>query len=312
MDVLAIDGKNYVKSSVIARDLGYTTDYVGQLCRSGKVDARLFGRTWYVEKKSIGGHKSTRYRSTNAVTKKALHVHVASQEEDQSAVTKVQKSKFYSYSTQKPVARYTPDQSDLIPTVGSLHKTKGNLTVALAEATSVAIRSQSEKYNFTNPKLAAIHFKGKLQVTNFEDVSEPETANDTKFKDTGFHVHPKEVNNFKRPHVHKMAKNKVSSVDIIENSFITNDTPQTHEHSVPTHPIERTQVVVVDVASTKVWTLCVLFLALLISGCIALFLMALELRIDASKDSVAMNYEMDILEAVTFISEFDWELNFLR
>ncbi|KKT75025.1 MAG: hypothetical protein UW71_C0009G0015, partial [Parcubacteria group bacterium GW2011_GWB1_44_7] len=36
---------------------GYTQDYVGQLCRSEKVDARRIGRTWYVCEKSILEHK---------------------------------------------------------------------------------------------------------------------------------------------------------------------------------------------------------------------------------------------------------------
>ena len=41
MKELAIDGKKYVKASAIAKDLGYTSDYVGQLCRGGKIDAQL-------------------------------------------------------------------------------------------------------------------------------------------------------------------------------------------------------------------------------------------------------------------------------
>ena len=46
MEVLVLDGKNYVKASKAAKELGYATDYVGQLCRSGQVDAHLIGRTW--------------------------------------------------------------------------------------------------------------------------------------------------------------------------------------------------------------------------------------------------------------------------
>ena len=72
MEVLTVNGKNYVKASAAARDLGYTADYVGQLCRSGKVDAILVGRSWYVCKDSIKGHKSTRYRSTQTKSKESI------------------------------------------------------------------------------------------------------------------------------------------------------------------------------------------------------------------------------------------------
>ena len=36
---------------------GYTQDYIGQLCRGEKIDARRIGRTWYVCEKSILEHK---------------------------------------------------------------------------------------------------------------------------------------------------------------------------------------------------------------------------------------------------------------
>lgn len=62
MEVLVLDGKNYVKASKAARDLGYTTDYVGQLCRSGQVDAHLIGRTWYVDQEQLGSHRVEKKR----------------------------------------------------------------------------------------------------------------------------------------------------------------------------------------------------------------------------------------------------------
>ena len=50
MEILVLDGKTYVKASKAAKDLGYATDYVGQLCRNDQIDAHLIGRTWYVTK----------------------------------------------------------------------------------------------------------------------------------------------------------------------------------------------------------------------------------------------------------------------
>ncbi len=62
MEVLVLDGKDYVKASKAAKDLGYASDYVGQLCRSGQVDAHLIGRTWYVNKDELGTHRVEKKR----------------------------------------------------------------------------------------------------------------------------------------------------------------------------------------------------------------------------------------------------------
>lgn len=51
------DGVVYVQASEIARKYNYTTDYVGQLARAEKITARLAGRTWYVEEKSLITYK---------------------------------------------------------------------------------------------------------------------------------------------------------------------------------------------------------------------------------------------------------------
>lgn len=63
MEVVQFDGKKYVKASKAAEEVGYTADYVGQLCRAGKIDSRLVGRTWYVEEEALKEHKKTKSRS---------------------------------------------------------------------------------------------------------------------------------------------------------------------------------------------------------------------------------------------------------
>jgi hypothetical protein len=57
MDELTIDGKNYISSKRAAALTGYAKDYVGQLCREGRVEARLVGRSWYVYEPSIRKHR---------------------------------------------------------------------------------------------------------------------------------------------------------------------------------------------------------------------------------------------------------------
>ncbi|MEK9160539.1 MAG: hypothetical protein AAB440_00685 [Patescibacteria group bacterium] len=57
MDDLVIEGKTYLSSKRAAEVTGYAKDYVGQLCREGRVEARLVGRSWYVLEGSIREHR---------------------------------------------------------------------------------------------------------------------------------------------------------------------------------------------------------------------------------------------------------------
>lgn len=57
MQDLVFDGITYVTSKRAAEITGYAKDYIGQLCREGRVDARLVGRSWYVSEVSIRAHR---------------------------------------------------------------------------------------------------------------------------------------------------------------------------------------------------------------------------------------------------------------
>lgn len=57
MDKLTLDDKIYVSSKQAAKITGYAKDYIGQLCREGRVEARLVGRNWYVLETSIREHR---------------------------------------------------------------------------------------------------------------------------------------------------------------------------------------------------------------------------------------------------------------
>jgi hypothetical protein len=56
MDSLEIDGKQYISSREAAKRHSYTTDYVGQLIRGGKIEGKKVGRTWYVEIRSLDAY----------------------------------------------------------------------------------------------------------------------------------------------------------------------------------------------------------------------------------------------------------------
>lgn len=61
MDEILIGDKNYISSRRAAKLTGYAKDYIGQLCREGRVAARLVGRSWYVLETAIQDHRFGAY-----------------------------------------------------------------------------------------------------------------------------------------------------------------------------------------------------------------------------------------------------------
>lgn len=57
MDEILIEEKKYISSKQAAKMTGYAKDYIGQLCREGRVPARLVGRSWYVLESAIQDHR---------------------------------------------------------------------------------------------------------------------------------------------------------------------------------------------------------------------------------------------------------------
>ena len=57
MNELTIANQKYLSSKSAAQVTGYAKDYIGQLCREGRVEARLVGRNWYVLESSILEHR---------------------------------------------------------------------------------------------------------------------------------------------------------------------------------------------------------------------------------------------------------------
>ena len=57
MEEIFIEEKKYISSKRAAKITGYAKDYIGQLCREGRVPARLVGRNWYVLETAIQDHR---------------------------------------------------------------------------------------------------------------------------------------------------------------------------------------------------------------------------------------------------------------
>src|SRR3990167_6661841 len=54
------EGKEYISASRAAEKSGYSSDYIGQLCRAKKIPGKLIGKTWYVEFPALLEHKKSR------------------------------------------------------------------------------------------------------------------------------------------------------------------------------------------------------------------------------------------------------------
>lgn len=72
MDEITIGEKTYISSKQAAKITGYAKDYVGQLCREGRVEARLVGRNWYVLDTAIREHRFGKEEQEHIAPKEAL------------------------------------------------------------------------------------------------------------------------------------------------------------------------------------------------------------------------------------------------
>jgi hypothetical protein len=64
-DSLVIDGKNFISSRRASEIAVYSKDYVGQLCREGKLVCRRVNRLWWVDENSIRKHAAETLKSNH-------------------------------------------------------------------------------------------------------------------------------------------------------------------------------------------------------------------------------------------------------
>ena len=100
MNEIIIDEKKYISSKQAARITGYAKDYIGQLCREGRVPARLVGRSWYVLETAIKDHRFGNQSSPDENSENTLKT----PEEIKSM----------------PFPRYESDTSDVLPSLNLL------------------------------------------------------------------------------------------------------------------------------------------------------------------------------------------------
>lgn len=177
MDTIQINGTEYRKASDLARDFGYTNDYVGQLCRANKVDSSLVGRTWYVNPESLTRHKSARYRSSKEKTHQALQQTIKTSRGTQHAERHLS------------VHTYEADDSDLIPTfkqklvadrstaAPAVH-TRYEARPAAKKKSGITVHTNAKEVRYTAVKdeQPEVSFNGKIPVILLDDAPQAPAA----------------------------------------------------------------------------------------------------------------------------------------
>ncbi len=154
MEALTLNGKRYIKASKAAKDFGYATDYVGQLCRTGAVDAHLVGRTWYVNPDVLGAHRVEKKRNARA---KAREYAKKSIEESKTLSINQNTKSFRNI----PI-RYKTDESELIPDVKKVN------IVSEEQLAPVPKDTETETYTLLN-KDKKIIMSGTIPVYDVEE-----------------------------------------------------------------------------------------------------------------------------------------------
>jgi hypothetical protein len=183
MDSVVFDGVSYVKASVAAKSFRYTSDYIGQLCRTKKIDARLVGRTWFVNMDSIKGHKQGKYKiqtnnkqttSTNKPSEIKLSRTPVHSVLNTKTIKVIKDVNFINKTTRSLKVFYDRDEEALIPRLIKKH-VKPPKTVRVQLANSKKVKINGNKNNevlFHTTELPDVALSGTLNVTSIPEIVE--------------------------------------------------------------------------------------------------------------------------------------------
>lgn len=186
MDSVIFDGVEYVKASVAAKQFRYTADYVGQLCRGKKVDARLVGRTWYVNPDSLKQHRQKRHKTKVKIAKQKTEVaerklSVSEGVAERPVSRRVREVESVRPSPKKTnisltdddkrrlVVFYEADDEQLIPKLHKKTQPAKTVRVEQVNPNKVQISSRKKETSFSPTAMPEVALSGKLRITSFPD-----------------------------------------------------------------------------------------------------------------------------------------------
>lgn len=183
MDLVTHNGITYKKASAVAKEFKYTTDYIGQLCRAKKIDARLVGRAWYVNPESLTGHKKGRYQTESpAEDVVAIKINKLPEEAPKKYLKRVSIEpvlanktvkilKHFGDSSREVNVKYESDGGSLIPKMIK-NDVSTDIKIDLAEGEDLPVETEktSVKPTILRPEpLPIVYLKGKLPVTDIPE-----------------------------------------------------------------------------------------------------------------------------------------------
>ncbi len=176
MDAVTFHGREYIKATSLALKYRYTPDYLGQLARAKKVDARLVGRAWYIHEDSLIEHRDGKYKTTNEseITEKVV---------SKNYVSRVAVEPYLKNKTARIVlgqngldsrteVSYEEDDQSLMPSVKK-HSKPTRLNVNIADSEKVKISTENKKpTNFKPEPLPEVALSGTLVIADISDEEE--------------------------------------------------------------------------------------------------------------------------------------------
>lgn len=133
MDEILIEEKKYISSKQAAKITGYAKDYIGQLCREGRVPARLVGRSWYVLETALQDH---RFGSTDIQQNESTEA-IVHQEEKATTAWESPRYEVYSDNLQDSWKEWFDRVSDTKINTSVIEKTKETLETKKEEEMNV-------------------------------------------------------------------------------------------------------------------------------------------------------------------------------
>lgn|GEM_PF-928275 len=206
MQKISFGGKEYVRATEVAKKFRYTADYVGQLCRSGKVESRLVGRNWFVVMESVTEYRKTKHKtqktnikpktkSSNTIRQR---VRVKTPTRKVASVDRPKTVRLVKKASPRPTVgvepTYTKDNSVLIPILTQSAKISATkttpikkrpvITVEARPSTTIEVTPDKRRVvKFKTQKLPEISLSGKLSVTDeIDDVGRVADSDDTTAK----------------------------------------------------------------------------------------------------------------------------------
>lgn len=209
MDTIEHKGKTYHKAILLAKKYKYTSDYIGQLCRTGKVEAELVGRAWFVSEESLLNHRSDRYsnlRPSEIMIKESIS------DGSISTPVKIERVSVYpnlSKKTHKQIAQksiqdkfnwqknanlnYQPDNAELDPLLTRnkiiTHDTINTTMIShnqskKTEEESSVIKIKVSKGSVSDlnfSPLPEVYMEGVIPVSSLDDLDDYEEVTDSNF-----------------------------------------------------------------------------------------------------------------------------------